>query len=117
MSKLLEAQFTFAEMIPRLLDKANQLGFKYKVGDCLRDARCPYGSKSSRHRSALAIDVNLFQVVTITTTNGKEKIKYVYLAETEDHRKLGEWWEAQGGIWGGRFEDGNHYEWPWPNGR
>ena len=22
---------------------------------------------------------------------------------------LGEWWESQGGTWGGRFRDGNHY--------
>jgi len=31
---------------------------------------------------------------------------------TDDHRQLGEWGESQGGIWGGRFNDGNHYEWP-----
>jgi hypothetical protein len=48
----------------------------------------------------LAIDLNLFD------SDG------TYLTDTEDHRRLGEWWEAQGGIWGGRFNDGNHYEWP-----
>lgn len=33
------------------------------------------------------------------------------LQNTEDHRELGEWWESQGGTWGGRFNDGNHYSW------
>jgi len=47
----------------------------------------------------MAVDLNLFK-------------DCVYLAETEHHRELGEWWESIGGIWGGRFEDGNHYEWP-----
>jgi hypothetical protein len=47
----------------------------------------------------LAIDINLFK-------DG------VYLESTEHHRQLGEWWEAQGGTWGGRFKqpDGNHYQ-------
>ena len=101
MSALLEAQFAFSRMTPRLIDKAHELGFEVTHGDAYRDPRCPYGSKSSRHKSRLAIDLNLFR-------NGK------YLSETEHHRQLGEWWESQGGIWGGRFEDGNHYEWPWP---
>ena len=114
MSKLLDAQFQFAEMVPRLLDKAKELGFKYKGGDWLRDPRCPYGSKSSRHRSALALDINLFRVTTYTDTNGLTKTKHIYLEETDDYRSLGLWWESQGGIWGGRFEDGNHFEWPWP---
>jgi hypothetical protein len=42
------------------------------------------------------LDLNLFK-------DGK------YLALTEDHKPLGEWWESQGGAWGGRFNDGNHY--------
>ena len=33
---------------------------------------------------------------------------------TEDHEPLGEWWESIGGVWGGRFNDGNHYESPYP---
>lgn len=99
MSKLLEAQMRFATMVPRLIDRAISLGFQVTLGDCYRDPRCPYGSKSSRHRSRLAIDLNLFQ-------DGR------YLKTTEEHQPLGEWWEREGGIWGGRFDDGNHYEWP-----
>ena len=86
-------------MVPRLLDRAHELGFEVTLGDAYRDPRCPYGSKSSRHKSRLAIDLNLFR-------DG------VYLTATEDHTPLGLWWEEQGGIWGGRFDDGNHYEWP-----
>ena len=74
------------------------MGYEVTLGDAYRDPRCPYGSKSSKHKRRLAIDLNLFK-------NGQ------YLEGTESHRPLGEWWESQGGIWGGRFEDGNHYEW------
>lgn len=92
-------QSQFARMVPRLIDQAHKLGFEVTLGDAYRDPRCPYGSKSSRHRMRLAIDLNLFK-------NGK------YLTETSDHEPLGVWWESMGGIWGGRFDDGNHYEWP-----
>lgn len=92
-------QSEFAKLVPRLIDRAHQLGFEVTLGDAYRDPRCPYGSKSSRHKSRLAIDLNLFR-------NGR------YLTRTKDHKSLGLWWEAQGGIWGGRFNDGNHYEWP-----
>lgn len=99
MSRLLTQQQEFAKMIPRLIDKAYELRFRVTLGDAYRDPRCPYGSRSSRHKSRLAIDLNLFK-------------DNEYLRNTEDHRPLGEWWEEQGGIWGGRFRDGNHYEWP-----
>lgn len=94
-----DLQVAFARMVPSLIDKAFELGFTVTLGDAYRDPRCPYGSKSSKHRRRLAIDLNLFR--------GGE-----YLEGTEAHRPLGEWWESVGGIWGGRFEDGNHYEWP-----
>ena len=44
----------------------------------------------------LAVDFNLFK-------DGK------FLQSTDDHKELGEFWEALGGTWGGRFDDGNHY--------
>lgn len=99
-----QAQRRFARMVPRLIDKAHQLGFEVTLGDAYRDPRLHgqvgerkgYGHPKSAHKQRLAIDLNLFR-------DG------VYLSATEDHRPLGEWWEAQGGAWGGRFEDGNHY--------
>ena len=96
---LREQQSEFAAMVPLLIRHAHELGFEVTLGDAYRDPRCPYGSKSSRHKMRLAIDLNLFK-------DGK------YLHKTKHHQVLGEWWEEQGGIWGGRFNDGNHYEWP-----
>ena len=56
------------------------------------------GIRTSLHNERLAQDFNLFK-------NGH------YLASTEAHRQLGEYWEglAPDCRWGGRFGDGNHY--------
>ena len=62
--------------------------------------------KGSLHHIGLAADFNLYR-------DGK------YLANTEDHRALGEYWEKLGADlalplrWGGRFKDGNHYSLEW----
>ena len=96
---LKDKRIAFTRMIPRLIDKAFELGFEVTGGDLFRDKRCPYGSERSKHHAGLAIDLNLYRDGT-------------YLTKTEDHTPLGEWWESVGGIWGGRFQDGNHYEWP-----
>lgn len=97
---LREEQTEFARLVPRLIDKAFELGFEVTLGDCYRDRRCAYGSTKTFHRNRLAIDLNLFK-------DG------VYLTSTEAHRPLGEWWKKQGGTWGGDFKrpDGNHYIW------
>lgn len=100
-------QSEFAKILSRLLDQAHMLGYEVTLGDAYRDPRVfgglnehkGYGARRSAHKQRLAIDLNLFH-------DGK------YLSGTEDHRPLGEWWESQGGIWGGRFDDGNHYQWP-----
>jgi len=99
-----QKQRRFAKMVPRLIDKAHELGFEVTLGDAFRDPRVHgamgekkgYSAASSCHKLKLAIDLNLFK-------NG------VYFSGSEDHRSLGEWWEKQGGVWGGRFNDGNHY--------
>jgi len=99
-----QKQRRFAKMVPRLIDKAHGLGFEVTLGDAFRDPRVHgamgekkgYSAANSCHKLKLAIDLNLFK-------NG------VYLSGSEDHRSLGEWWEKQGGVWGGRFNDGNHY--------
>jgi len=91
-------------MVPRLIDKAHELGFDVTLGDGYRDPRLHgamgvklgYGHPKSAHKIRLAIDLNLFR-------NGE------FLEQTSDHQPLGEWWESQGGSWGGRFNDGNHY--------
>ena len=104
MTDLLKAQHRFARMLPGLIRKALDLGFEISCGDLYRDPRVfgkvgeskGYGAANSCHKLRLAIDLNLFR-------NGQ------WVTSTEAHRPLGEWWESQGGTWGGRFEDGNHY--------
>lgn len=99
-----DMQRKFSRLLPRLIDKAHELGFEVTIGDAYRDprvfgkmgVRVGYGESNSCHKLRLAIDLNLFK-------GG------VYCSQTEDHRPLGEWWESQGGAWGGRFQDGNHY--------
>lgn len=91
-------------MIPSLINKAKELGYQVTLGDAYRDPRLHgemgtkkgYGHPKSAHKLRLAIDLNLFK-------DG------VFMSKTEDHQALGEWWESQGGTWGGRFNDGNHY--------
>jgi hypothetical protein len=61
---------------------------------------------NSLHHIGLAADLNLYRDAK-------------YLAQTADHRELGEWWEKLGDTlnlplrWGGRFHDGNHYSLEW----
>lgn len=103
---LRQQQSQFAVMAARLILHAESLGYEVTLGDAFRDPRLHgemgvrrgYGAPNSFHKQRLAIDLNLFK-------NGR------YLAGTEAHRPLGEWWEQNGGTWGGRFKnpDGNHY--------
>jgi hypothetical protein len=101
---LRQKQSKFARMVADLILKAYELGYEVTLGDAYRDPRLHgavgekkgYGHSKSCHKLRLAIDLNLFK-------GGK------FLSTTDDHRELGEWWESQGGTWGGRFNDGNHY--------
>jgi hypothetical protein len=99
-------QSTFASLVPRLIDKALELGYEVTLGDAYRDPRVhgtvgikmAYGHARSAHKTRLAIDLNLFK-------DGE------FLPSTDSHKELGEWWEKQHPLarWGGRFADGNHY--------
>lgn len=84
------------------------MGYEVTLGEATRSpatakfyAEQGIGIESSLHRIRLALDINLFK-------NGE------YLLRTEDYRPLGEWWESQAVedikfVWGGRFEDGDHF--------
>lgn len=50
-------------MVPRLIDRAHELGFEITIGDAYRDPRCPYGSKSSRHKADWQSNRHLIQQV------------------------------------------------------
>jgi hypothetical protein len=100
---LSDKQRRFAQMASRLIDQAARKGYGVTFGEAYRtaeqaelNAKAGKGIKRSLHQDRLAIDLNLFK-------DGK------YLATTEAHQPLGEWWESIGGTWGGRFGDGNHY--------
>lgn len=103
---LRENQSKFAKMAAELILKAYELGYEVTLGDAFRDPRLHgdfgvkkgYGAANSFHKKRLAIDLNLFK-------DGK------FLGPSDDHKKLGEWWESKGGTWGGKFKqaDGNHY--------
>ena len=101
---LRQKQSRFAVMAALLILKAQEMGYEVTLGDAYRDPRVfgdmgerkGYGESQSAHKQRLALDLNLYR-------DGQ------YLRATEDHAALGAWWEAQGGAWGGRFDDGNHY--------
>lgn len=101
---LFEAQCKLTQLLPKLLEKAFELGYQVTLGDAYRDPRlhgnfgvkAGYGHPKSNHKRRLAIDLNLFK-------------DSEFLQTSEDHRPLGEYWESLGGSWGGRFNDGNHY--------
>lgn len=90
---LREKQSKFVRMVAILINFAYENGYELTFGDAwARDGHKDH----SFHYCRLAIDLNLFK-------DGK------YLASTEDHKELGEFWESIGGSWGGRWGDGNHY--------
>lgn len=96
---LRQRQSKFAEMVVDLLVYLLQNGYEFTFGHAFRCKDCHTGIAKSLHKDKLAIDINLFK-------DGE------YMAKTEDHLLLGEFWEKMGGKWGGRFKnsDGNHYE-------
>lgn len=96
--RLGKRQELFARLLPRLLDKAHELGYEIRIGHVMRCQNCYVGRKNSNHKLKLAVDLNLFK-------NGD------FMTTTEAHKELGEWWEQQHELcaWGGRFNDANHY--------
>ena len=102
---LRQKQSRFVLMFAKLLLEAERQGYQVTMGEGYRSpeeaqrlAVAGKGIVNSLHCSRLAHDINLFR-------DG------VYLTATEAYRPLGEWWEAEGGAWGGRFTraDGNHF--------
>lgn len=103
---LRKKQSEFARLVPRLYDKAYELGFEITLGDAYRDPRVhgdmgvrkSYSHPNSAHKLRLAVDFNLF-------LDGE------FLEGSESFRPIGEWWEQQhpDARWGGRFNDGNHF--------
>ena len=100
-------QSKFTDDIADLIRYAHdELGYKLTFGDAFRDPRVhgqqgekgEYGQAWSAHKQRLAVDFNLF-------------IDGQYQSATEAFRELGEFWETldEENVWGGRFDDGNHF--------
>jgi hypothetical protein len=99
-----QREFTLA--ISELITWAYASGYELTVGDAYRDPRVfgevgvkdGYGHSKSAHKRRLALDLNLFK-------DGR------YLTSTSDHKPLGEYWVTlhEDAVWGGTFNDGNHY--------
>lgn len=106
-------QRLFARLVGTLLAHIYEQGYECTLDWAYRPpdvaemyAKQGKGIKASLHTSRLAVDLNLFK-------------DDAYLSDTESHRPIGEWWEAQHPLcrWGGRFKDvsgnpkpdGNHY--------
>ena len=129
-----ERQELFMRLLPRLIDKAHELGFEIRGGDLFRDPRLhgAYGKDTViRYLEALGNAFNMNKARDQGYRNyGKKSSEHKnkcaidlnlfqdgqYRASTDDHRELGTWWEDQHTMcrWGGRYNDGNHYEvLPW----
>ena len=83
-------------LLPRLIDKAHELGYEIRGGDLFRDPRAfgdmgekgVYGHRNSAHKLKLAIDLNI-------TKDG------VYLngnAATQAHNEIHDFWDTLGGA-------------------
>ena len=104
--RLGEQQELFAKLIAEHITWLYKQGYKVRIGDVFRDPRShgkigekkAYGKPFSMHKSKCAADLNLFKA-------GK------YLKKTADHKASGRKWESRHPlcVWGGRFDDGNHY--------
>lgn len=109
---LSERQCQFTSALARLILKAEELGYAVKIQELNRDletqkryvAEGKSKTLNSRHLDKLAADLVLFK-------DG------MAMAGGPEFKPLGEWWEKQGGVWGGRWAslaDDCHFEMPMP---
>lgn len=104
---LSDKQWEFLKDVLLLIQFAERKGWKITGGELWRpqemqDIYVERGMSQTRegqHQKRLAIDLNLF-------------IDDQFKTKTEDHKPLGEFWESirPENRWGGRWNDGNHYE-------
>ena len=93
---LRKQQSKFSLLMAHLILYAYNHGYEITMGDVwAHDGHM----ENSLHYSRLAVDLNLFK-------DGG------YLVDTENYKDLGDYWESLDPDcrWGGRFQDGNHFE-------
>ena len=111
--KLSEAQRDFTYDISKLVAYAyDELKVELTYGDAYRSpsvhgdqgsrGAAKYGEAWSAHKYRLAVDFNLF-------------IDGEYQTTTEAFMELGDYWESlrEENVWGGHFDDGNHFSRMW----
>lgn len=105
MMTLLESQFLFMRLLPKLIDAAHELGYNVTAGELFRtpeqaalNAKAGKGIANSLHTKRLAIDLQLFKDRT-------------YLTDPAPYTELGKRWEAMHELCraGYHFGDSNHY--------
>jgi len=91
----------FSYDFAKLILFASKLGLQPQIEDVRAVRRCRQHMIGSNHEKGCAGDLSIFHPKT-----GQ------YLSKTSDHKKLGEYWESLSlyNRWGGRYNDGNHYE-------
>lgn len=111
-------QAAFAWAVSRLSAYTfDVLGHRHVMGDFNRDERAfgpfgqnkrgVYGAKKSAHKVKCAGDLPIFTKDSAG--------RYQYRKDTPSHQEQGEFWEQLAEhtgfdlVWGGRFEDGNHF--------
>lgn len=99
---LREARVLFTSLLPRLIDKAFELGFEAAIDEAterltVKDPTSDH-MVGSLHHIGLAIDLILY----------KDTVWQMY---SEQYRTLGEYWKTLHPFchWGGDFGDGNHF--------
>jgi hypothetical protein len=107
---LSNVQQDFTYDIGCLIRWAYDQGYELTFGDAYRSPAAhgdmgeqgPYGKAWSAHKQRLAVDFNLF-------------IDGEWQQSTEAFRPLGEFWESlhTDNVWGGNFQDGNHFSRRW----
>jgi len=98
-------QELFSRLLPRLLDRAHELGYEVRLRELYRPpemaqiyAERGTGIANSLHCDGLAIDLVLFWNNQMLTSS-------------EAYRPLGEYWQTLDLLcaWGGSFGDGGHF--------
>ena len=105
--RLGELQELFSYLMARHILWLYSQGYRVRGGDWFRDPRVhgavgeneSYSHPYSMHKSKCAFDINLI------SKGGK------YIETTQGHLFSGRKWEKRHPltVWGGRFNDGNHY--------
>ena len=93
-----EKQALLTRSLALLINYMIAMGFEPRLKFVRRCDECPVGHERSLHKLSLAADIDLF-------------LDGDYQPDTITHEVFGDFWESLGPyhVWGGRFDDGNHY--------